>query len=137
MMQLHAQPFLAQLLQVRICSLVLMQTTITAFNCYTYDFAILNHFYSLFVSCMNDKASIAIICYDAIRNLTRFEASQPALKWVNPLQNRLTGFATSSSPWAGFEASQLTVKRFLTRFTTVAGEWCTLRVEASGCNLGC
>ena len=77
------------------------------------------------------------VCYDPIRNLTRFEAGQPALKQVNPLQNWLTGFATSSSPWAGFEAGQLTVKRFLTQFTTAAGECCTLRVEASGCDLGC
>ena len=39
------------------------------------------------------------ICYDLIHNLTHFEAGQPALKWVNPLRNRLTSFATSSSPW--------------------------------------
>ena len=60
------------------------------------------------------------ICYNLIRNLTRFEAGQPALKQVNPLRNRLTGFPTSSSPQAGFEAGQLRVKHFLTRFTTVA-----------------
>ena len=77
------------------------------------------------------------ICYDPICNLACFEASQPALKRVNPLQNWLTGFTTTSSPWAGFKAGQLTVKRLLTRFTTAAGECCTLRVEVNRCDLCC
>ena len=76
------------------------------------------------VGCRDTWGTLAIVrihvCYDPIRNLTRFEAGQPALKWVNPFRSRLTGFATSSSPQAGFKAGQLRVKHFLTWFTTIA-----------------